>query len=74
MKATALDRRVTALEGKQPDAEDADRSMTRAFLSKLTVEELRRLRDILTRIEDGQKGPTEEEACFLAELEAKYGF
>ena len=69
MKADSLDRRLAVLEANRPDE---DRQETRAFLAKLTVEELRRLRDICLRTDEWQKGPTEEEACFLAELREKY--
>jgi hypothetical protein len=72
MKAEALDRRVTALEVRRPDA-DADRSEIRVFLAKLADEELDRLGDICLRTDEWQKEPTEEEACFLAELRTKYG-
>ena len=71
MKAEALDRRVTALEDRRPDA-DADRSEIRAFLAKLTDEELERLGEIVRWREVDHIEPTEEEAHFLAELEAKY--
>jgi len=70
MKADTLDRRVTALEAKRPDA---DRSEIRAFLAKLTDEELERLGEIVRRREVDHIEPTEEEACFLAELRTKYG-
>jgi hypothetical protein len=72
MKADTLDRRVTALEARRLDA-DADRSEIRAFLAKLTDEELERLGEIKRRREVDHIEPTEEEACFLAELRTKYG-
>ena len=69
MKADSLDRRLAVLEAKQSDV---DRQEIRAFLAKLTVEELRRLEDICLRTDEWQKEPTEEEACFLADLRVKY--
>jgi len=59
-----------ALEARRPDA---DRSEISTFLARLTVEELRRLRDICLRTDEWKREPTEEEACFLAELRTKYG-
>ena len=69
MKADSLDRRLTVLEAKQPDV---DRQKTRAFLAKLTEEELRRLEDICLRTDEWQNEPTEDEASFLAKLREKY--
>jgi len=69
MRSDNLDRRLTVLEAKRPDA---DRQETRTFLAKLTDEELRRLGDICLRTDEWQKEPTDEEACFLAELRTKY--
>ena len=69
MKLDSLDRRLAELETKQSAL---DRQVTRAILAKLTVEELRRLGDICLRTDEWQKEPTEEEACFLAELKGKY--
>jgi len=73
MKAEALDRRVTALEARWLDAEDADRSRTRAFLARLTDEELDQYGEIALRYESGV-ALTEEEERFLEELAAKYGY
>jgi len=70
MKAEALKRRIKTLEAQRPDV---DRSEIRTFLSKLTEEELRRLRDIRQQIEEEQREPTEEEKRFSRELVAKYG-
>ena len=69
MKLDSLDQRLAVLEARQPDV---DRQETRTFLAKLTDEELRRLRDICLRTDEWQKEPTEEDACFLAELMEKY--
>jgi len=66
----SLSRRIRELEVKRPDA---DRSKTRAFLAKLTDEELDRYGEIALRYESGIE-PTEEEWHFFAELEAKYGY
>jgi len=73
MKAGALDRRVTALEARWLDA-DADRSKIRAFLSKLTDEELDQYGEIALRYESGVALTEEEEERFLEELAAKYGY
>lgn len=64
-----LEKRIAVLEAKQPDVDEQE---TRAFLAKLTDEELDRLGDIIQRTDEWQKEPTEEESCFLAELRAKY--
>ena len=73
MKAEALQERIRKLEAnalaKRPD----ESKETRRFLGRLNVEELRRLRDIYLRTDEWQREPTEEEACFLAELRTKYG-
>jgi hypothetical protein len=69
MRADGLDRRVSLLEAKRSDVDGEE---TRAFLAKLTYAELSRLEDICLRTDEWQKEPTEEEACFFAELRAKY--
>jgi hypothetical protein len=69
MKLGSLDRRLERLEAKQPGE---DRHETQAILAKCTDEELRQLEDICLRTDEWQKEPTEEEACFLAELMEKY--
>jgi hypothetical protein len=69
MRTQNLQRRVEALEVKRPGE---DRQETQAILAKCTDEELDRLRDIIRRTDEWQKEPTEEEACFLAELMEKY--
>ena len=69
MKASSLDRRVSLLEAKRSDVDGQE---TRAFLAKLTYAELSQLEDICLRTDEWQKQPTEDEACFLAELRTKY--
>ena len=69
MRTQNLQRRVEALEVKRPGE---DRQETQAILAKCTDEELRRIVDLCLRTDEWQKEPTEEEACFLAELMEKY--
>jgi hypothetical protein len=69
MRHDSLDRRLAVLEAKQPDVDERE---TRVFLGKLTDAELDRLGEIIQRTDNWQKEPTEEEACFLAKLRAKY--
>jgi hypothetical protein len=69
MKLGSLDRRLERLEAQRPGE---DRQETQAILAKCTDEELRRIVDLCQRTDEWQKEPTEEEACFLAELMEKY--
>ena len=69
MKLGSLDRRLERLEAQRPGE---DRQETQAILAKCTDEELDRLGDIIRRTDEWQKEPTEEDACFLAELMEKY--
>jgi hypothetical protein len=71
MKAEALNRRIRTLEAEIPTQEP--KSIWKEILPQCTIEELRRLRKIRLQIIEEQREPTEEEACFLAELRTKYG-
>jgi len=73
MKTDVLNKRVSALEGRsRADLADDESKKTRAFLEKLTIDELRRLCEITERSEAGSF-PTPEEQSFLDDLEARYG-
>ena len=69
MKLGNIGQRLARLEAQRPGE---DRHETQAILAKCTDEELRRIVDLCLRTDEWQKEPTEEEACFLAELMEKY--
>ena len=68
MKTDILNRRLAVLEAKQTDV---DRQEIRAFLAKLTDEELHRLGSIAENKEAGME-PTPEEIAFCEALKTKY--
>jgi hypothetical protein len=69
MNIDGLDRRIGTLEARLP----LIKCDTQKFLEKCTVEELRQLRTIALRTEDGRKELAGEESRFLTDLEARYG-
>lgn len=69
MKHDALSRRLALLEARQPSEDQAHR----AFLSKLTDEELHQLEKACIRTQEWKLPLTDEESLFIEELRAKYG-
>ena len=69
MKTDILNKRVSVLESKHPDV---DKQETRAFLAKLTIEELSQLENICLRTNEWKLSLTEEEAIFLDAMRRKY--
>lgn len=55
------------------DRVNDEQAKTRLFLGKLTDQELDRYAAIAERTNDGQLPLTEEEQCFLTDLEIRYG-
>jgi len=68
----SLTKRVRSLESKLPTAEDRQAQETRAFLGKLTIEELHTLHDIVERKQVQGIEPTPEEIAFCDALVVKY--
>jgi hypothetical protein len=68
MKLDRLEKRVGALEARQPPA----KSDTEKILEKCTVEELYQLETIAEKTESGEE-LTLEESAYLDGLEARYG-
>jgi len=69
MKTDILNKRVSVLESKHPDV---DKQETKAFLAKLTYEELHRLESICIRTDEWKLPLTNEESLFLDEIRTKY--
>jgi hypothetical protein len=67
-----IERRIKNLESEFPMPEEADIRRQREFLSKCTVPELKRLKEIILRTGRDRNKLTAEEAAFLKALEAKY--